>query len=90
MNHSLNFSEKLSKTSCSTFKLVGCYLLIILISSSILNSINLWILHKAKLITSVNFFMIALFCLNIIATFLELPLLIYNSFTCRFIKLLES
>ena len=83
----LNFTDEPVKTSCSSFKFIAFYLLTVFISCITLNSINLWILHKVKLMTPVNCFMVTLFCLNIIAGCVELPVLIYNSFNCGFIKL---
>ena len=81
MNNSIIFQNSTVLT-CTTLRLVGIYMLILMIFSLLFNSINLIIYKKTKLFTPVNCIMISLIFLNISATFLDAPKMIYDGFNC--------
>ena len=69
--------------SCFILKLIGLYMLILLIASTIFNSLNLWIFYKAKLMTPINCYMLILLSFNLVATYFEAPLMILNALNCK-------
>ena len=69
---------------------IGYYMLMILLLSTIFNSLGIWIFYKAKLYTSTNMFLTTLFTLNLIATFIEAPYMIYNSYNCRQVSTIKA
>jgi hypothetical protein len=83
MNKSFIIFKNSTGLTCSTLGLIGAYMLILMISSIFFNLINLLIYKKANLITPVNSIMISLISLNLLATLIESPRIIYNGFTCN-------
>ena len=70
---------------CNFLKFIGAYTIILLFSGTILNVFTLWLFRKSKMITPMNCFMITLIILNLVATIIETPYIIYISINCRFI-----
>ena len=75
--------ESASNSNCVILKIFGVYTVVLLISSTVLNSLNLWLFYKAKLYTPLNVFMITLIGFNFIGGLLETPLIIYKGFNCQ-------
>ena len=69
--------------SCFVLQIIGSYMLVLFISSIILNPLNIWIYRRAKLLTPINFFMMTLICINFISTIFEAPPIIYNAYRCK-------
>ena len=70
--------------NCLILHLIGVYMSILLVSSTIFNSLSIWIFYKAKLFTPINVFMVSLLVLNLCATYVEAPYMIYNSYHCKY------
>jgi hypothetical protein len=87
MNSSESFldilNEENNTENCLVLRMVGFYMFFLLISSTFFNSLSIWMFYKAKLFTPINFFMVVLLVLNLIATFIEAPYMIKNSYFCR-------
>ena len=79
----LNISTRNKFEICTVFKLIGFYMVVLLILSTVFNSLSLWIYYRAKLFKPTNYFMVVLLLLNLIATYIEAPNMIYNSFYCK-------
>ena len=86
----MNFNNSISfkvDENCVTLKLVSTYMILLFATSTILNSLNLWIYYNNKLLKPINYSMIALLSFNLIGTILEAPPIIYNGFHCKYIAL---
>ena len=77
-NKSINVTE-----NCFAIRTVGVYMLALLLASTFFNIISMWIFYKAKLFTPINFFMMTLLSLNLIATYIEAPYMMYNAYNCK-------
>jgi hypothetical protein len=70
--------------SCFVLSMIGIYVSVLFFLGIVFNVLNLWLFLKAKLlINPINLFMTSLIVLNLIGTFLELPLVIHSAFKCR-------
>ena len=85
-NHSLIDKYPESPIQCYKLKLIGSIQVVIFVTSLIL---NVFLLKKfmmiKKLRKPVNTFVIALTVLNIIGSVGELPVILMNNFSCRYI-----
>lgn len=69
---------------CMSFKIKGFFMFILFVSSTISNSICIWIFYKSKSFKPCNFFMITLLALNLTATFVDGPYTIYKGYNCNY------
>ena len=69
--------------NCVAIQIVGVYMFVLLLASTFFNTISMWIFYKAKLFTPINFFMMTLLSLNLIATYIEAPYMVYNAYKCQ-------
>ncbi len=84
MDLSLNSTEYYSYDNCVELKIIGFYMLIIFICSTYFNFSSILVFYRSKLFTPINFFMVTLLSLNLLATFIESPFMIYKSYKCRY------
>jgi hypothetical protein len=81
-----NSSSSFQSDNCIALGVIGFYMFILLVSSTVFNSISMGIFYRAKLFTPINFFMMTLLSLNLVATFIESPYMIYNAYNCKVIE----
>ena len=83
------YNTSLEQPSCIALQCIGVYMFLLLLASTVLNTLNIWLYHKIKLITPVNCFMMTLIWFNLIATFFETPI-VYNSYYCNTISIVDN
>jgi hypothetical protein len=83
------YNISLEKQSCFTLQFIGVYMFTLILTSIILNMLNIWLYYRIKLITPVNCFMITLIWFNLIASFFETPM-VYNGYFCKTISLVDD
>jgi hypothetical protein len=69
--------------NCTFLIIVACYMMLLLVLSTILNGTNLWIFYKNKLFNPINYMMITLLSFNFVAVFFIAIPMIYNGFNCK-------
>ena len=77
----ISISDK--KENCTNLQIVSFYMFFLLIVSTYFNLLSIWKFYKAKLVKSINIFMITLLSFNLIATYIEAPYMIFNGYNCR-------
>lgn len=71
---------------CFKLNLIGIFCIILFVLSAFFNSILLWTFIRNKsLRTSLNIFIIALTCCNLLGTLIELPFVIVSNLKCQWI-----
>jgi hypothetical protein len=70
--------------TCFDLQKVGGYMFFIFFASTFFNSISIWIFYKAKLYTPINLFFITLIILNLVASYIEGPVIIYFAYYCEY------
>ena len=81
----MNLSKEPTQSNCVLLQGFAYFMLILLILSIIINSLNIWKLYTAKLATNIYLLLIVLSILNLISLFIEAPFMIYSSFNCKYI-----
>ena len=76
--------ERPSPVDCSTLKIISFYLAFIFMIGVLSNTTLIWILCSCKrLRTRLNIFIITLCVINLIATLIEVPLVMISNYKCR-------
>ena len=89
-HHSLNSTDyelkfgSLSPVSCKVLDIIAIYCILLMVVSIVSNSLLLFIFFRNKDLRSpINTMVMALTCLNLVGSCIELPIVITSHFMCR-------
>ncbi len=75
----------IKKFDCSIYNYFGFYAILLLIISILSNGLLIWkYLKNRKYLCNIHVLKLTLVILNIIGALIDLPLVIFNSFSCKY------